>query len=103
MTRARTPISSRKGIKISKQTRKLYEQRDKSLDKDPETRPLPPETWAHAMRRDEFFRPIKKSITARIDADVLAWLRSRGEGHLTRMNAILREAMEQEQKHNAQR
>jgi len=29
----------------------------------------------------------------RIDADVLAWLKSQGKGYQTRMNAILREAM----------
>lgn len=93
MSRVRTPISSRKGIKISRRTRELYEKRDKSLDNDPETRPLPPEKWAHAMRRDEFFRPVKKQTTVRIDADVLAWLKAQGEGHLTRINEILRERM----------
>jgi uncharacterized protein (DUF4415 family) len=45
------------------------------------------------MRRDEFFRPVKKLTTVRIDADVLDWLRSKGEGHLTRINEILRERM----------
>ncbi|HEY6987218.1 MAG TPA: BrnA antitoxin family protein [Bryobacteraceae bacterium] len=93
MSRARTPISFRKGIKISERTKRLYKQRDKRLDKDPETRPLPPEKWGHAMRRDEFFRPVKKQTTVRIDADVLDWLKSKGEGHLTRINEILRERM----------
>jgi uncharacterized protein (DUF4415 family) len=37
-------------------------------------------------------------VTARIDADVLFWLKSNGEGYQSRMNAILRQAMEQEQK-----
>jgi len=55
------------------------------------------------MRRDEFFRPIKKSVTARIDADVLAWLQARGEGYQTRMNAILRSAMNKELRQNAKR
>ncbi|HEY7303136.1 MAG TPA: BrnA antitoxin family protein [Bryobacteraceae bacterium] len=96
MSKARTPISSRKGIKISERTKRLYEQRDKRLDEDPESRPLPPGKWANAMRRDEFFRPIKKQTTVRIDADVLAWLRSKGHGHLTRINEILRERMLQE-------
>ncbi|HXR77154.1 MAG TPA: BrnT family toxin [Bryobacteraceae bacterium] len=94
MSRVRTPISSRKGINISESTRKLYEDRDRSLDNDPDAPMLPPEKWAHAMRRDEFFRPIKKQTTVRIDADVLAWLRSQGEGHLSRINEILRERME---------
>lgn len=96
MSRERTSISLRKGIKISPETRELYEKRDRSLDADPETRSLPPERWANAMRRDEFFRPIKKLTTVRIDADVLDWLRSKGEGHLTRINDILREKMTSE-------
>jgi len=86
----------RKGIKISPETRRLYDERDRSLDDDPDARPLPPEKWAHAMRREEFFRPIKKLTSVRIDADVLAWLRSKGEGHLSRINEILRERMESE-------
>ena len=96
MSKARTPISLRKGIKISPETYELYEQRDRSLDDDPEKRPPPPDRWATAMRRDEFFRPIKKQTTVRIDADVLDWLKSQGEGHLTRINEILRERMMEE-------
>jgi uncharacterized protein (DUF4415 family) len=98
MSRVRTPINSRKGIKISQETRDLYEKRDRKLDDDPDSRPLPPEKWAQAMRRDEYFRPIKKQTTVRIDADVLAWLRSKGAGHLSRINEILRERMDSEQK-----
>jgi uncharacterized protein (DUF4415 family) len=96
MRRKRTPVSLRKGIRITDEIRELYEQRDRSLDDDPDARPLPPEKWAHAMRRDEFFRPIKKPVTARIDADVLDWLKSQGKGHLTRINALLREAMKKD-------
>jgi len=88
----------RKGIKISRETRELYDGRDRSLDDDRDSRPLPPEKWAHAMRREEFFRPVKKLTSVRIDADVLAWLRSKGEGHLSRINEILRERMESELK-----
>ncbi len=35
----------------------------------------------------------KSAITARIDQDVLLWLRGQGTGYQTRMNAILRAAM----------
>lgn len=98
MSRARTPISSRQGIKISDKTKELYEKRDKKADLDPETRPLSPAAWAQAMRRSEFFRPIKKPVTVRVDMDVLAWLKSKGEGHLTRINTILRETMEREER-----
>jgi uncharacterized protein (DUF4415 family) len=98
MSRARTPINLRKGIKISEETHRLYEERDRRLDDDPDSRPLPPDRWAHAMRREEFFRPIKKLTTVRIDADILEWLRSKGDGHLTRINEILREKMLSESK-----
>jgi len=49
--------------------------------------------WSNAVR-GKFYRPIKKSVTVRLDADVLAWLKSKGEGYQTRLNALLRSAME---------
>lgn len=48
--------------------------------------------WADATR-GRFYRPVKQQVTARLDADVLAWLKSDGRGYQTRMNAILRRAM----------
>lgn len=45
--------------------------------------------------RGRFYRPVKKAISLRIDADVLAWLKSMGDGYQTRINSILREAMTQ--------
>jgi uncharacterized protein (DUF4415 family) len=42
-----------------------------------------------------FYRPIKKQVTVRIDADVLAWLQASGAGYQTRLNKILRDAMAQ--------
>ena len=41
----------------------------------------------------KFYRPIKKSLTIRIDADVLAWLKKQGRGYQTRINGLLRTAM----------
>ena len=41
-----------------------------------------------------FYRPIKKPVTIRVDADVLAWLKREGRGYQTRINKLLREAME---------
>jgi len=32
----------------------------------------------------------KTSVHLRVDSDVFAWFKKRGEGHLTRMNAVLR-------------
>ena len=45
------------------------------------------------MEQPEHYRPVKKQITARLDADVLAWLKAGGKGYQSRMNAILRQAM----------
>ena len=39
------------------------------------------------------YKPIKKTVNVRLDADVIEWLQSTGKGYQTRMNAILREAM----------
>jgi uncharacterized protein (DUF4415 family) len=50
---------------------------------------------------DEFFEraaaallPVKEQLTIRLDADVLKWLRGTGRGYHTRINRILRAAME---------
>lgn len=42
----------------------------------------------------KFYRPIKKPLTIRVDADVLAWLKGHGKGYQTRINSILRDSME---------
>ena len=43
----------------------------------------------------KFYRPIKKPLTIRLDADVVAWIRASGEGYQTRINAYLRQLMQQ--------
>jgi len=42
----------------------------------------------------KFYRPKKSSVTLRLDADVLAWLKATGEGYQTRVNAYLRQLMQ---------
>lgn len=37
--------------------------------------------------------PNKKTVTMRLDEDVIDWFKSHGKGHLTRMNAVLRAYM----------
>ena len=49
--------------------------------------------WSKAVV-GRFYRPIKESLTIRIDADVLAWLKAQGKGYQTRINGLLRDAME---------
>ena len=53
---------------------------------------LPPLTGANASRRS-LYRPLKRQITARVDADVLDWLKGQGKGYQSRINAILRREM----------
>jgi uncharacterized protein (DUF4415 family) len=43
--------------------------------------------------RGRFYKPVKRQITARVDADVLEWLKSQGRGYQSRINAILRREM----------
>jgi uncharacterized protein (DUF4415 family) len=40
----------------------------------------------------------KVPVSVRLDAEVLDWLRSKGEGHLTRINDILANLMEAERR-----
>ena len=62
---------------------------------DAPARPVPEWFWtaARVVRADDRG---KTSIHLRVDADVLDWFRSRGKGHLTRMNAVLRAYMDAE-------
>jgi len=60
-----------------------------------DTTDIPPASkafWRNAVR-NPFYRPVKQQLTVRVDADVLAWLRSEGRGYQTKLNAILRQAM----------
>lgn len=56
---------------------------------------LPPGSWKDAVR-GKWYRPVKQPVSIRLDADVLAWLKSQGNGYQTRVNSVLREKMLQE-------
>ena len=51
--------------------------------------------WKRAVR-NPFYRPVKRQVTLRLDADVIAWLRLQGKGYQTRLNSLLRAAMMQD-------
>jgi uncharacterized protein (DUF4415 family) len=53
---------------------------------------LPPSAWMDAVR-GKFYRPVKRAVSIRLDADVIAWLRKSGKGYQTRTNSILRQSM----------
>ena len=48
--------------------------------------------------RAGLYRPVKRQLSVRIDADVLAWLKSHGKGYHSRLNEILRTVMVEELK-----
>jgi uncharacterized protein (DUF4415 family) len=51
-----------------------------------------------AIANPEFYRPVKRPITLRLDADVLAWFKKDGRRYQTRINQALRQVMEREMK-----
>jgi len=63
-------------------------------DREIDTTDIPPTLdWSKAVV-GKFYRPIKKPLTIRLDADVIAWLKRQGRAYQTRINALLRNAME---------
>jgi uncharacterized protein (DUF4415 family) len=68
-------------------------------DEDIDFSDIPPLTekfWKNAVR-NPLYRPVKKQVTVRIDADVLEWLKNKAEtGYQSRLNQLLREAMVKE-------
>jgi len=95
MKKASTKTNSANRLKFSEKTRLAYEKRDRQLDGDPDAPQLPPDYWSKAVI-GKYYRPLKTQISFRIDNEVLDWLKSKGEGHLSRINEILRERMTQE-------
>ena len=54
-------------------------------------------SW-HTMGIGDMYRPLKKEVGLRLDADVLAWFKRGGRRYQTRINAALRRVMESEMK-----
>jgi len=62
-------------------------------DSDIDTSDIPEVIDWTGAERGKFYRPIKESVTVRLDADVLHWLKEAGKGYQSRLNAILRKEM----------
>jgi len=83
---------SRKDFSVEEleQLEKLAALPDESIDTTdiPET---PEEAWAFA-RRGAFYRPVKRPVTIRLDADLIAWFKhhAEGGGYQTEINRVLR-------------
>ncbi|MGB6726566.1 MAG: BrnA antitoxin family protein [Terracidiphilus sp.] len=63
-----------------------------------DTTEMPPITdWSHAVT-GPFYRPIKRPLSLRVDADIVDWFQRQGQGYQTRMNLALREYVERRRK-----
>ena len=85
-----------RGDIMSKLTKKQLEELEalKNMsDEEIDTSDIPEiQDWSQA-KIGQFYRPVKKQITMRLDADVIAWLQADGKGYQTRANEILRGVM----------
>ena len=67
-----------------------WERVDALTDEDIDTTDIPP-LDANFFANAELRMPkTKKTITIRLDADVLEWFKLQGQGYQTRINAVLR-------------
>jgi len=53
--------------------------------------PEPGKQWVSPFVMGKFYRPVKKAISIRMDADVLAWLKSQSEKYQQLINYICRQ------------
>jgi uncharacterized protein (DUF4415 family) len=86
---------SRKSTIVKHSLSEIQTMREAGLDKTnadaPEAESLGVEFWKSA---NVVLPSGKTSVHLRLDNDVVEWFRSRGKGHLTRMNAVLRAYVE---------
>jgi uncharacterized protein (DUF4415 family) len=62
-------------------------------DQDIDFSDIPPVLDWSGAEVGKFYRPAKKPVTMRLDADVIEWLKSGGPGYQTKANLLLRHAM----------
>jgi uncharacterized protein (DUF4415 family) len=66
-------------------------------DREIDTKDIPEvRDWEGAVR-GRFYRPVKKAISLRLDADVLAWFKARHEKYQSKINEILRDYVRRHQ------
>ncbi len=87
--------------KLTKTQAKQLASLQKMKDEDIDLSDIPEQLeWSNAVV-GKFYRPVKQSLTIRLDADVIAWLKSQGSGYQTRINSLLRAAMSSSPRHRA--
>ena len=78
---------------MSKPSKTEWKRLSNMKDEDVDTAEFP-ELDDAFFRNAELRVPSKQPVTLRLDADVLAWLKSGGPGYQTRINQLLRRYME---------
>ncbi len=80
--------------KLSEEQKKMLHALAAMPDEEIDTSDIP-ETreWKHPVV-GKFYRPLKKSVTIRLDADIIAFLKKNGGKYQTKINKILRDYME---------
>lgn len=67
-------------------------------DSEIDTDEMPPITdWSQSVR-GPLYRPVKRPLALRVDADIIEWFQRQGRGYQTRMNAALRDYVERHRK-----
>ena len=91
--------ASEKMVRVEGSPKLTEEQRDglRKLaampDEDIDYSDIPQLTDFTGFEVGKFYRPVKETVTVRLDSDVLFWLKQGGKGYQSRLNAILRKEM----------
>ena len=72
---------------VDEQIARLKESEDKEIDFSDITEI---KNWSNAIR-GKFYRPIKKHVTIRLDADILEWFKRKYPQYHTAINNVLRQ------------
>jgi len=81
--------------KMTDKQRQEIRQLEQLAEDDIDTSDIAEITDFSGATRGRFYRPVKQQITLRIDADLLAWFRAQGGKYQTRINAALRDYVEE--------
>ena len=84
---------------LNEEQKRHLEKLSKLPDSDIDTSDIPEwseEDFKRAVLFQDVYKPKKQQITARLDVDILMWLKSHGKGYQTLMNNLLRKEMNEE-------
>ncbi|WP_256818819.1 BrnA antitoxin family protein [Pseudomonas putida] len=82
---------------MTKSSRTDWSRLARQDDKDIDTSDIP-ELDQDFFRQAELRVPAKQTVTIRLDSDVLAWFKEQGSGYQTRINQLLRQYMQAQQR-----